>query len=325
MPGILITGAGGFIGGRAAIAFREAGWVTVSTGRRFSSSADYVQQDLATAFSSEFLRRLAGVDVVLHVAARSSPWGTRRQFERDNVDATRRLLEACEKSGRPRFLYVSSSSVFYQSQDQHGITELTPQASPAVNLYAETKQRAEDMVRTYGGLWVILRPRAVYGPGDTVLFPRILAAARAGRLPLLVRAGTPVTGDLIYIDNLIRCFVKAAENQSINGEFNLTDNAPVEIVAFLMSVFDKLRVPRPRRVLNVRHALRMALLIELFYRTFLWWKEPPITRFGVHVFAWSKTFNVQKMLDAFGAPETSAADGVQRFVDWIQQEQSQSP
>jgi nucleoside-diphosphate-sugar epimerase len=46
-----------------------------------------------------------------------------------------------------------------------------------VNAYAETKAMGEALVRTYEGPWVIVRPRAVFGPGDTVLFPRILAAA----------------------------------------------------------------------------------------------------------------------------------------------------
>ena len=320
MGKILITGASGFIGRCAAAAFRNAGWETIPVGRRSTSLPNYVQQDLSQQLSTTILQHLKNTNVVLHAAARSSPWGTRRQFHQDNVEATQRLLDACESCGRPRFHFVSSSSVYYRPEDQLQISEATAQASPPVNLYAETKQQAEQRVRAYSGAWTIFRPRAVYGPGDTVLFPRILAAARAGRLPLLTREHSPVIGDLIYIDNLIRCFMKAATDPTIHGDFNLTDGQPVEIIGFLLSVFDQLNIPHPSKTIPVRKAFLLAGMIETMYRLFAWWKEPPITRFGVHVFAWSKTFDVQKMRSTFGDPPTSSAEGVRRFVAWIQQE-----
>jgi hypothetical protein len=94
----------------------------------------------------------------------------------------------------------------------------------------------------------------------------------------------------------------------------------VEIIEFLLSVFDQLKIPHPSKTIPVRKAFLLAGMIETIYRLFAWWKEPPITRFGVHVFAWSKTFDVQKMRSTFGNPPTSSAEGVRRFVAWIQQE-----
>lgn len=321
MRNIVITGASGFIGGRAVERFQAEGWATTGVGRRsMKNSSAYLQQDLAEEFSTELKTRIAQADVVLHAAARSSPWGTKRQFHRDNVEATQRLLDACRLNGRPRFIFVSSSSVYYRAEDQLQMSEDTAQAKPAVNRYAHTKQLAEDLVRGYEGPWTILRPRAVYGPGDTVLFPRILAAAKAGRLPLLVRKGQPVIGDLIFVDNLVHYFLRAAETDATLGEFNLTDNNPVPIVDFLLSVFDQLQIARPRRQIIVGNAIKLATVIEIVYRLFCWWKEPPITRFGVHVFAWSKSFDVSKMLDAFGPPPATTQQGVEQFVHWIQAE-----
>ncbi len=321
MPNIFITGASGFIGSRAAGAFRSQGWGTTCVGRRrVTDLADYLQQDLAQPWSTSLRQRLANADVVLHAAARSSPWGSRRQFHRDNILATENLLDACRRNGHPRLIYVSSSSVYYRPQDQMNMTEDTPQAASPVNRYARTKQQAEELIRAYEGSWVILRPRAVYGPGDTVLFPRILAAAKTGRLPLLVRGDRPVIGDLIYIDNLIYYLRCAAEAGHVTGEFNLTDNHPVAIIEFLLDVFDQLQIARPTRRLSVQSAMKMATLVEATYALCCWWKEPPITRFGVHVFAWSKTFDVSKMLQTFGAPPTTTPEGVKQFVRWIQAE-----
>src|SRR5205823_12873328 len=138
-------------------------------------------------------------DVVIHAAARSSPWGSRREFERQNVEATQHVIDYCHAHGKPRLIFISSSSVFYRSGHQHGITEETPMPETAVNHYAATKQAAEERVKRYEGNWVILRPRAAFGPHDTVLLPRILEAARAGRLPRLVSPDGPAVGDVIYI------------------------------------------------------------------------------------------------------------------------------
>jgi nucleoside-diphosphate-sugar epimerase len=320
MPTILITGSSGFIGGATARTFRECGWRVYGIGRRNRKQKGYIRFDLSNPINSEVENAIRNSDVVLHAAARSSPWGTRKQFAADNVLATQNLIAACENNGKPRFIFVSSSSVFYQPKDQFEISESTPFAKPAVNLYAETKQVAESLVRKYSGQWTTLRPRAVYGVGDTVLFPRILAAANAGKLPLLIRDGEPAIGDLISIDNLVNYFHQCANDHSIEGEFNLTDNQPQEILAFLLDVFQRLGIPKPRKKLSVSSAFRIARVLEFAYRTLRIRKEPPITRFGVHVFAYSKTFDASKMIAAFGSPKYSTEQSVDKFVKWVKAE-----
>ena len=52
-----------------------------------------------------------GVDVVIHAAARSNPWGTRTQFRQDNVVGTEQVIEYCRRNGLPHLIYISSSSV----------------------------------------------------------------------------------------------------------------------------------------------------------------------------------------------------------------------
>ena len=320
MPSVLITGSSGFVGGRTAERFRAAGWQTTGVGRRETNQADYVRFDLAQPFSDRLIAKLKDVDVVIHAAAHSSPWGSRRKYQLANVVATENMLRACQHAGYPKFVFVSSSSIYYRAQDQLRINESTPPAILPVNQYAATKQIAEQRVRNYNGEWVILRPRAVYGVGDTVLFPRILAAASAGKFPLLTRPGEPAVGDLISIDNLVDCLFQAASRAEIIGEFNLTDNQPQEILVFLMDVFKRLNIAPPQKELSVKTAFRAARVVEALYRVVMPWREPPITRFGVHVFAYSKTFDVKKMLDAFGPPNQSTDEAVKQFVSWVQAE-----
>lgn len=315
---VLVTGASGFVGGallaRAGTAVTRD-WLGVGRRPLVEPGFRYLAHDLAQPLPAP----TAPFDAVLHGAARASPWGSAAQYRRDNVDATRLLVEWCERHGRPRLLYVSSSSVFYRSGDQFGLTEASPIGPRFVNQYAASKFAGEQCVRRYRGDWLILRPRAVFGPGDTVLFPRILAAARRGRLPMLVRAdGRPAIGDLIYVDTLSDYLLRALATPDLRGAVNLTNAEPVALEALLLQVLRGLDLPAPQRRVQVRTALAGATALEVVWRVLpcLLTGEPPITRFGVGVLAWSKTFDVTRMRATLGAPSVSITDGVDAFVRW---------
>ncbi len=313
-PAVLITGSSGFIGGQLAERCRRLSWQVAGIGRRRLDQPGYFVHDLTRPLPDSFR---PPCDVVVHAAARASPWGRRRDFVRQNVWATRNVIDFCLRHGRPRLVFLSSSSVYYRPAHQLGITEETPLPARAVNDYARTKRMAEELVRQYPGEWVILRPRAVFGPGDTVLLPRVLHAARVGRLPLLAEPNGPAVGDLIYIDNLVDCIVRAAADRSIHGCFNITNNEPIAIREFLLDLLRRLDIPAPRRSVSLRAAMLTAGLLEGFYALCLPDREPPLTRFGVHVFAYSKTFDVSRMLVTMGPPRVPLREGVERTVAWV--------
>ena len=310
---VLITGSSGFVGTSVWQRFRSTGWSTLGLGRRPLFDPDYVSHDLRQPIPASCD---GPVDVVIHAAARSNPWGTRTQFRQDNVVGTEHVIEYCRRNGLPHLIYISSSSVYYKPEHQLGITEETPLPSQHVNEYAATKRQAEELVRAYPGSWTVLRPRAVFGPGDSVLLPRIIHAARQGRLPVLYSPDGPVVGDLIYIDNLVDAIQATAEKR-VTGLFNLTNNEPVPILEFLFSVFDQLGIPRPTRRVSATTAMAMAGMLEGFHRLFLPWSEPAITRFGVHVFRYSKTFDVTKSMQILGPPSVPLDKGLKLTVEWF--------
>jgi nucleoside-diphosphate-sugar epimerase len=312
MKRILLTGASGFIGTALLERFADRAdlhWHGI--GRRALAQANYSAIDLSRPFDLDFR-----ADVVIHAAARSSPWGTRADYERHNVAATRELLDWCRRNGLPRVVYVSSSSVFYRDHDQFGLTEDSPIGPAFVNDYAATKHAGERLVAGYEGAWVIARPRAVFGPGDTVLFPRILRAARRGRLPLIDTGGAAAVGDLIYIETLCDYLLALTLRDDLGGSYNLTNNEPIAIQDFLLTAFAKLGLPRPRRRVSLRVARAAATAGEWLYRLLHLPGEPPITRFGVGVFTQSKTFDAARALRDLGPPSVSLAEGVDRFVAW---------
>lgn len=309
-----MTGSSGFIGSHLVQRFREREWQVVGVGRRKLHDSHYLRHDLSKPLPADWTDPF---DVVIHAAARSNPWGTRKEFQQDNVQATRNVIDYCLVAGTPKLIFISSSSVYYRPEHQFGIVEETPLPERAVNLYAQTKRTAEELVSNYLGTWSILRPRAVYGPGDTVLLPRILKAARLGRLPVLTVPDGPVIGDLIYIDNLVDAVEVAATNDDAVGAFNLTNDAPVNILDFLFEVFDRLQIPRPARRVPASSAMAYAGCLEAFHRIFRPHIEPAITRFGVHVFRYSKTFDITRAKRVLGAPRIGNKESLKRTVAWF--------
>ncbi len=309
---ILVTGASGFVG--RSFCLRHAGRDDLEIrglARRPSDLSGYFQADLSRPLEIDWTP-----DVVIHAAARSSPWGSLDEFRRHNVEATRNVVTFCERRGVGKLVYVSSSSVFYHEGDQLGITEETPIGPDFVSHYARTKAEGEAVAKGFSRACCVLRPRAVFGPGDTVLFPRILRAAASGRMVRFSRPGPPALGDLIYIDALSDYLLKASLAPSAVGDYNLTNNESIVLQDFLEEVFERLDLPPVTRTLSVEKAMRIAGALEWFYRIFVPGGEPPITRYGIGVLAYSKTFDVTKSLRVLGHPSVSLAQGVDRFVEW---------
>jgi hypothetical protein len=92
----------------------------------------------------------------------------------------------------------------------------------------------------------------------------------------------------------------------------------VYIHEFLLEALAGLNVPAPKRRVSVATAMRAARWTERLYRWLRLPGEPPITAYGVGVFAYSKTFDVSRCLEAFGPPPIGVQEGLRRFVAWQQ-------
>lgn len=311
---ILITGASGFVGSSFMSAYENEHEI-YGIGRRVLKKKNYYSFDLRKPIDWDITP-----DVVIHCAAKSSPWGSYDEFYEQNVVSTQNVIDFCKRKGVKKLVYISSSSVFYKNADQFKITNETVIGPDFVNDYAKTKYMGEELVKEQFPNHVILRPRAVYGQGDTVLFPRILTAARKGKLPQII--GKEVIGDLVYIDNLIHYMLQACV-QDITGEFNLTDGQPVEIYSFLKTILNKLDINVQFKPVSIGKAMFFAGLIENVYRILPIKSEPPITKFGVGVFSYSKTFDVSDTQKVLGLPPYTTEQGVERFVKWQKEQDKQ--
>ncbi len=311
---ILVTGTSGFVGSAIATRLKEQG-IEVHGLSRTPSRANSVNKHIFHDIRQPY-RSSVHYDQIVHCAALSTPWAHPIEFAKTNVIGTKNIIDFCNEQGLPGIVYISSSSVHYENKDQFLINEESTIPQLAINEYAKTKKQAEDIIKEYTGSWTVIRPRAVYGPGDTVLFPRILKSAKQKKFPILVRNdGATVYGDLIYIENLAY-YVHRAIQLKAQGVYLVTNNEPVAIYDFLNKALKQLAYPIPKRKISVSFAMKMAHVAEWYSSLFMNYREPLITRFGVSVFAYTKTFNVNKCLETLGTPPYSNEEGLEKFINW---------
>ncbi len=190
---IAVTGASGFCGSHVVRAAVAAGHDVLCHGRRPGPAGRHVPWD-ATAGEPDF----TGADAIVHCAAAVAdlPRGSGAEAAQYavNVTGTERLLRA---AGDRPLVWVSSASVYDPRAGDGPVQEDHPTAAGHLNAYGRTKATGERLALAAGA--VVLRPRAVYGPGDPHLVPRLLERVRNGRLLL---PGGDVPLSLTAVQNL---------------------------------------------------------------------------------------------------------------------------
>jgi nucleoside-diphosphate-sugar epimerase len=147
---LAITGATGFVGSHLVDAALTAGHEVIALTRRDQSARDGVTWVLGDLHNIPALERLVnGTDAVIHVAGVISAQSA-AAFEKGNVEGTLAMLAAATAGGVRRFVHVSSLAA----------------REPGLSLYGASKARSEELVHGSGLDWAIVRPPAVYGPGD---------------------------------------------------------------------------------------------------------------------------------------------------------------
>ncbi|MFH1965015.1 MAG: NAD-dependent epimerase/dehydratase family protein, partial [Acidobacteriota bacterium] len=126
---ILVTGAGGFLGGALAEKLISRGEDVRSFSRRKYSrlaelGVEQHQGDLGD--SSSVAEACRGCDLVFHVAAKAGIWGSAEDFHRANVVGTENILEACRRLEIAKLVYTSSPSVIFNGSDMEGVGESVP-------------------------------------------------------------------------------------------------------------------------------------------------------------------------------------------------------
>lgn len=304
----LVTGATGGLGLAVVGALSAAGYAVRATGRDASAlprlesmGAEVRLADLTDPPVAATL--CEGVDAVFHAAALSSPWGRPEVFRAINVTATQTLLATAKTAGADSFVFVSSPSIYTRPRDQVGLTEADPMAVRPMNAYAATKGQAERLVlaaNAPGFATMAIRPRAIVGPDDKVLLPRVLKLVDGGRFPVM-RGGAALI-ELTDVRDAARALVLADQRRAtVAGRpFNISGGRPVAVRDLALSLGEALGRPLTLVPVSVSVAMAAASVMQAVCNLLPGHPEPPLTPYSVAALAWSQTFDLTQAREALG-------------------------
>ncbi|HEX3509637.1 MAG TPA: NAD-dependent epimerase/dehydratase family protein [Solirubrobacteraceae bacterium] len=300
MANAFVTGGSGFIGGRLIERLRAEGW-GVRALARSSAAAERVRHRGAEPVSGDLdavdaMRDAAGgCDAAFHAAATLGDWGRPEDFERGNVVGTRNALAACAAGGVRRFVHVGTEAALMAGRPLVGVDETAPLRPDSPALYSATKARAEQEVRAAndGSLeTVVVRPRFVWGAGDTTLLPRMSEMVRAGRFAW-IGGGRHLT-DTAHVDSVVEGLMLAAARGTPGEAYFITDGEPVVFREFVSALLETQGVQAPTRSVPAPLASVLASVGETAWRRLPLPGDPPLTRFAYWVSSQECTIRIEK-------------------------------
>jgi nucleoside-diphosphate-sugar epimerase len=312
-----VTGGSGFIGGRLVQRLVSEGSRVRALARSDTSAAavaalgaEPVRGELSDPDS--IAAGAAGCEVAFHLAAHLGQWGTREEFIAGNVTGTENALAGCRRAGVRRFVHCSTEAALLDGRPLRSIDESVPLRPESKALYASTKALAEQAVSAAGAEGfepVVLRPRMVWGEGDTTLLPEFVAAAEAGKLAW-IGGGNHLT-DITHVNNVVEGLLLAAARGRAGEAYFVTDGEPVVFREFISELLETQGVEPPTRSLPVWLGKAVAAGSEGTWRLLRLKSEPPLTRLALWLSSQECTIDITKARTELGyEPVVSRADGL---------------
>ena len=260
MMRVLVTGAGGFIGGRIVEVLHELAPGSVRAGiKRWSSAArigrlpvEIVRCDVNSAASVR--SAMAGVEAVVHCAHGDAT---------TNVEGTRIVLDEARRAGVKRVVHLSTVAVFGRTEGK--FTEASPPA-PGADPYGRSKTETEEICADFGrrGLAVtILRPTIVYGPYSDLWTVEFAQRLSAGKWFLPDRYTSGIC-NLVYVDDMVKAVLLALENDNAIGEtFIVNGGERPTWNEYFHALNDALGLPPLVPASTLRSRLRAGLMLPV--------------------------------------------------------------
>ncbi|MBN1557586.1 MAG: NAD(P)-dependent oxidoreductase [Lentisphaerae bacterium] len=261
---------------------------------------------------------IPGHDVVYHLAAAFRRVNLpKRVYWDTNVTAMRRLLEIAQAAGVRKIVYCSTQGVHGNVDNPPG-DEDTP-IEPE-DYYQYTKYQGEKVAQEFmaqGMDITILRPTAIYGPGDPGRFLMLFRQVRKGMFPFF-GPGTAWYHPL-YIDNFMDAFELAAEKPEGKGRtYLIADDQYYTIKEIVQKIAAVMHVD-----LKIRHFPFAPLywgsaLVELLYKPLP--MDPPLFRRRADWFRQNRAFKIDRARRELGyEPAVGLDEGLRRTYEWYRE------
>ncbi|CAO2834188.1 unnamed protein product [Amaranthus hypochondriacus] len=294
-----------------------------------SGRVQYVSTDLRD--KAQVLKACQGAEVVFHMAAPDSSINNYSIQRSVNVEGTKNVIEACIELQVKRLIYTSSPSVVFDGI--HGIfdgDESLPYPLEHNDFYSATKAEGEALVLKANGekglLTCCIRPSSIFGPGDKLLVPSLVDAARAGKSKFIIGDGNNMY-DFTYVVNVAHAHICAeralaskgtvAEKASGQAYF-ITNMEPIKFWEFMSHILEGLGYERPRIKIPAWVMMPIAHLVEFIYKLLAPYgmKVPQLTPSRIRLLSCNRTFSCSKAKDLLGyTPIVSLQEGLERTIE----------
>lgn len=323
---IIVTGCAGYIGRQLALLLRERGNRVVGIDRNPNGDGvldEFIHCDLLEP--ERYAHALSEADLICHLAAAKDDWGlTAGEYYRDNVDATRALIDAGRAAGVTNWLFYSTVAVLGPSR-----TPLDEKAPFAATIpYGSSKAKAEELFHELAAKdrearILIMRPSAVYSPGapPTTNIYRLIEAVYYRRFVTIGDGRALKTTS--YLDNLLAAtlFAMRFMNRGVQtyiyvDEPVLTTNELVEhTYRFLGRSRQAWRIPLwlAWPIAHVADAAAAVLKMDL-----------PITAARIRKFCTSTNFTARALHRLGFAQPVSNEDALRATTEWYSDHQRQA-
>lgn len=317
---VLITGATGFLGKYIVEELLENNYEVIAFGRNEKAGeklqkigAVFLKGDLTN--KGDLYSASAGVDAVVHAGALSSVWGKWQDFYETNVLGTENVLEVCCERNIKKLVFISSPSIYASAKDQLNICEDEAPEKNELNFYIKSKIMAERKVKEYSEISsVILRPRGLFGVGDTSIIPRLLHLNKTIGIPLFSEGKQKV--DITCVENVALAVRLSLEKENTSGKvYNITNDEPMEFRDIIEMFFKEIG-DKPKFIkLNYSFIKILVCCIEKIYKNFNLSKEPPLTEYSLYLLKYSQTLSIEKAKRELEyKTKMTALEGVKKYA-----------
>jgi nucleoside-diphosphate-sugar epimerase len=315
-----VTGGSGFLGGALIRRLRRGGWAVRALARSPDAAAR-VERAGAEPVRGDLDHRgalragAAGCELAFHAAANVSDWAPREDYARVNVDGTRNVIEACRAAGVRRLVQVGTEAALMAGEPLRMVDERAPLRPDSKCGYCASKAAAEQAVRDANGdglETVVVRPRLVWGPGDTTVLPALVDAVERGRFAWA--GGGSHRTSTTYVENAVEGLVLGAQRGRPGEAYFVTDGEPVVFREFITDLLGTRGIDPPDRTLPLALARALAGASETLWGTLALGGAPPLSRTAVWLSSLEVTIDISKARSELGyAPPVTIPGGLERL------------
>jgi nucleoside-diphosphate-sugar epimerase len=322
---VLVTGGTGFTGKALVKRLLDEGHEVVALdykeGIKTDELRDWGAEVIIGSVADKAVvdQAMKGVEIVHHLAAAFRELDVPSSYyDEINVEGTRITLEAAARENVRKFVYCSTCGV-HGNVDNPPANEDAP-IQPA-DYYQQTKYEAEPLVHEYakkGMETVILRPAAIYGPGDPERFGMIFRRVAKGTFPMF--GDGKAFYHPLYVDSFVDVFIATMEEGVGNGgTYLIADEEYVEIEDLVNRVAKAMDTEVKIPHYPFMPLMMIGHIVEKACKPFN--ITPPIFPRRVDWFRQNRAFDISRAKKDLGYKPTIGLDeGLRRTAEWYRQE-----